>query len=78
MESLAVADGFAQFKLPLPGGGMFYAAWPKSATAEDLSMAKAMLGASLQRWIDRPRSDAGEAEYASWFPVRSGSGESNG
>lgn len=61
---------FAEFKVVLPSGGRFYAAWPQRAPASCLTMVQAMLNATLQHWIEsdaRRSHAAAEAEYQSWF-----------
>jgi hypothetical protein len=60
----------AEFRVQLPGGGAFYAAWPQTVTDIDLRMVRAMLDVNLEMWIDHAKGvAAGEVEYASWFPV---------
>jgi hypothetical protein len=60
----------AEFRVVLPTGGTFYAAWPRSVSDADLRMVRAVLGQTLDWWIDAlEQAKAGDLEYASWLPV---------
>ena len=72
-------NGYAEFKVMLPTGGRFYAAWPQTVSDMDLRMVKAMLDANLEMWIDHLKAvAAGEAEYASWSTLSPPIGEHSG